>query len=302
MRHPQNFRAWCRRGLAAGLVLFALVPSAGAYLASGDRVFVPTVVLPQQIAPGNDLYIWGSNQPIAGDGKLTEFNGTFAKEITERLGIVVDDIWTRSHVPGNGAQYGWLNLDAEVKYLAVDDQPHEFLLTVGLDHEFGGTGAARAGASHFSANTPRLYFGKGLGDFDIGYLRPLAIRGLVGYQFSDSAPRPDLVQAGAVIEYSIPYLESKVQSLNLPEPFRRMTPITEIYFTMPGGQSFGARTTGLICPGVSYAGDGWDFLVEALVPVSKATAAGTGVVAQLHLSFDFLFAGTPLGQPLFPGR
>ncbi len=40
------------------------------------------------------------------------------------------------------------------------------------------------------ATTPRVYFGKGLGDLDIGYLRPLAVAGLVGYQIADLPPRP----------------------------------------------------------------------------------------------------------------
>lgn len=225
----------CGTGLlAAGLMIFAFLPPAHAYLASGDRVFVPTVVLPQQIAPGNDFYMWGSNQPLVGGADISEFNGTITKQITERLGVTLDDIWTRTGIPGAGPNYGFLNLDGEIKYLAVYDKPHEFLLSVGLDHEFGGTGAVRTGAFNSSANTPRIYFGKGLGDLDIGYLRPLAITGLVGYQLADTAPRPNQVQAGVSIQYSIPYLELKVQSLRLPEPLRGLSPITEIFFTVPG--------------------------------------------------------------------
>lgn len=275
--------------------------SADAYLAAGDRVFAPTAVLPQQVAPENGFYQWGSFQPLSGNGGLIETSPTIDKEITPRLGVSLTGTWTRTEYPGNRND-GWLNFDSEIKYLLIDNPEHEFLFSAAFDHEFGGTGAARTGAFASSANTPRLYFGKGLGDLDIGYFRPFAIRGLLGYQIADEAPRPNLVQAGLVIEYSIPYLESKVRALDIPEFFRHLSPITEIYFQIPGGRSYGTRTTGLIAPGVSYAGDGWDFLVEALVPVSRATAGGTGVVAQLHLSFDFLFAGTPLGRPLFSDR
>ena len=189
-------------------------------------------------------------------------------------------------------------MDTEIKYLAVDDQPHEFLLTLGLDREFGGTGAQRVGAFASGATTPRVYFGKGLGDLDIGYLRPLAIAGLAGYQIADSRPRPNLVTAGLVVEYSIPYLQSKVQSLDLPDFVRGLTPMTEMLLTIPGGQSFGARTTALFAPGVSYAGEGWELAVEALVPASRASGRGVGAIAQFHLSLDFVFPET-IGRPLF---
>jgi len=58
----------------------------------------------------------------------------------------------------------------------------------------------------------------------------------------------------------------------------------------------------LIAPGVSYAGEGWEFAVEALVPATSATGSGVGVTAQLHLALDFLFADTPLGRPIFASQ
>ena len=146
-----------------------------------------------------------------------------------------------------------------------------------------------------------MYFGKGLGDLDIGYLRPLAITGLVGYQIADMPPCPDLVTAGFVVEYSIPYLESKVQSLPLPELFRNLTPLTVVSFTVPSVPSFGARTTALIAPGVSYAGQGWELAAEALIPGTSATAGGIGAIAQLHISLDYLFPDT-IGRPLLSQR
>jgi hypothetical protein len=85
---------------------------------------------------------------------------------------------------------------------------------LGLDRETGGTGAFRVGASSAGATTPQLYFGKGLGDFDIGYLRPLAITTCSAVQLADSASRPDTLNNGFPIEYSIPYLQSKVQSFD----------------------------------------------------------------------------------------
>jgi len=288
----------------AALQLMVGIPTnwAFAYSASGDRLFPATLVLPQ-IAPGDEFYIWADTLPQtpAGVGtgtRQSNFTAVYAKTITDRLGIVVEETWTRLDRVAKGSWSAMQNFDTEIKYLAVDDQPHEFLLTLGLDREFGGTGAKRVGAFASGATTPRVYFGKGLGDLDIGYLRPLAAAGLVGYQIADSRPRPNLVTPGFVVEYSIPYLQSKVQSLDLPEYVRGLTPMTEVLFTIPAGRSFGARTTALIAPGLSYAGAGWEFAIEALVPATRATGRGAGARAQFHLSLDFVAAET-IGRPLF---
>jgi hypothetical protein len=299
----------CATGaLAIAAALFGVgVPAsqALAYSAAGDRLFPATLNLPQ-IAPGDEFYIWGNTVPRNGGpvGAGTRRSGIaaiYGKTITERLGIVVEENWTRLDRVAKHPWSAWQSLDTEIKYLAVIDQPHEFLLTLGLDREFGGTGAQRVGAFAAGATTPRVYFGKGLGDFDIGYLRPLAVTGLLGYQIGDARPRPNLVTAGLVVEYSIPYLQSKVQSLALPEFVRGLTPMTELLVMIPGGESFGARTTAMFAPGVSYAGEGWEFAVEALVPASRATGRGIGAIAQFHLSLDYVAAET-IGRPLFPAR
>jgi len=294
------------RAIAAVAALAVAVGSpanhAFAYSATGDRLFPATLVLPQ-IAPGDEFYVWADTlaQTPSGVGSGTRqsnFTAVYAKTITDRLGIVVEETWTRLDRVARGTWSAMQNFDTEIKYLAIDDQPREFLLTLGLDREWGGTGAQRVGAFSSGATTPRVYFGKGMGDLDIGYLRPLAVAGLVGYQIADSPPRPNLVTPGFVVEYSIPYLQSKVHSLDLPEFVRGLTPMTEVLFTIPAGRSFGARTTALIAPGLSYAGAGWEFAIEGLVPASRASGRGVGAIAQFHLSLDFV-AGETIGRPLF---
>lgn len=288
---------------AAGLAFVAcaaLSSSAFAYTAAGDRLFPATLLLPQ-IAPADEFYVNYSTLPLHNTGpgtpdRSSSLTLTYAKTITDRLGIYLDEGYTANDLRKGGTQYGWQNLDGELKYNLVTDIPHEFLFTLGLDREAGGTGASRIGASRSGATTPRAYFGKGLGDTDLGYLRPLAITGFTGYQIADIAPRPDQIQAGFVVEYSLPYFQSKVQA-DLSDPFRSMTPMTEVLFTTPAGKSYGARTTALVAPGVSYAGEGWELAVEALVPATRATGTGVGVTAQVHFSLDFLFPDT-LGKPL----
>ena len=222
----------------------------------------------------------------------------YAKTITDRFGVFVEETYSGIGRDGASTVWGLQNFDMDLKYLAVNDPDHEFLISLGLDRETGSTGAFRVGASLSGATTPQLYFGKGLGDLDIGYLRPLAVTGFAGMQVADAAPRPDLTTNGFVVEYSIPYLQSKVQSFDLPDLIRGMTPMTEFLFTSPVGRSYGQRTTALIAPGVSYAGEGWELAVEALVPATRATGSGIGATVQLHLALDFFFSNS-IGKPLF---
>jgi hypothetical protein len=295
--------------IAAAILGLAVMVSccdspAWAYDASGDRLFPATILLPQ-ITPGDEFYVDINTLPLSGGpngARSSNITATYMKTITDSLGIEVEEGWTALGQSGTGTAYGWQNFDGELKYLAVNRPDHEFLMSLGLDRETGGTGAERVGASPSGATTPRVYFGKGLGDLDIGYLRPFAVESFGGVQLADAAPRPDRVQAGLVLEYSIPYLQSKVRSFNLPDFVRNLTPMTEFLFTSPAGRSYGERTTALIAPGVSYAGEGWEFAVEALLPESRATGNGVGVTAQLHFALDFLFADSIIGRPFFSSQ
>jgi hypothetical protein len=295
-------------GRAAGVLLVLaaclLGRAALAYTAAGDRIFAATNILPQ-IAPSDQVYGWVQSLPFAGGPagaatRGTNIGGAFEKTITERLGIHLQQVWLRLDRAGTGALHGFTNFETELKYMPVNDHDRELLLTVAINREWPGTGAQRFGGS-IGSTTPRGYFGKGLGNFDMGYLRPLAISGFFGYQLSDAAPRPDFVTTGFVVEYSIPYLQSKVQSFDLPELLRGLTPMAEFSFAIPAGRSFGARTASVMAPGLNYAGEGWELVISGLVPLSRAAGSGAGVRAQLHLSFDFLFPDT-IGRPILAQR
>jgi hypothetical protein len=294
------------RVLVGLLALAVATPGAAlAYTAAGDRQFPATLLLPQ-IAPGDETYANFSSLPLQGGptGSQSYNNGfttVVAKTITDNFGIYIDETYTRIGRVGKETISGFQNFDTELKYLAYSNREHEFILSLGLDREFGGTGMQGVNASSSGATTPRVYFGKGLGDLDIGYLRPLAISGYAGVQVADKAPRPDLVTSGFVLEYSIPYLQAKVESLDLPDLLRGLTPMTEVLVTTPAGRSFGARTTVLIGPGVSFAGNGWEFGIEAQIPMTNATGKGVGIIAQMHLALDFLFPDT-IGKPIFSER
>lgn len=300
----------CRpRALLAALGCAIAVTSGAAspghaYTAAGDRLFSATLLL-SQIAPGDEVYANVFDLPLSPGGPgtprhLTNTNLTLQKTITERLSFSVDETWTRLDQVGGNSIYGWQNQSLGLKYLAVADPDREFLLSAAVSRELGGTGARAVGANTLGATTPTLFFGKGFGDFDIGYLRPFALLGQTGYQIADTRPRPNLVNVGFALQYSIPYLQSKVANIDMPEFMRSLTPMTEVQFNIPGGTSYGARTTGLVAPGVSYAGEGWELAVEGLIPLSRATGRGFGVTAQFHISLDFV-APTTIGKPLLSG-
>jgi hypothetical protein len=293
------------RAAALALVgLPLLAAPARAYTAAGDRIFQANILLPQ-IAPSDELYFRSSTLPLGDDGpgsstRITNAAGVFDKTITERLGVRVEGGYNWLQRDDASTLTGWQNVETGVQYLAIRDFPHEFLFSVGVNREFG-TGATRIGASRYGATTPTVYFGKGLGDIGIDYLRPLAVKGIFGYQLSDAALRPDQWVTGLALEYSIPYLESKVKALGLPAFLQNVTPQVEFSLTTPARSTPGSSTSAIVAPGFSYAGEGWEFAVEALVPVTRSAGSGAGIIAQFHLSLDFFFPNS-VGKPLLSAQ
>ena len=282
-----------------GALLMLWPQPAAAYTAAGDRRFPATILLPAA-APTDEFYIPFAYQPVAG-GHASNLNLIFDKTLTERLGIQFEDGYSWLRQDGGPTRTGWQNLEPTVKYLAVLIPAHEGLLSIGVDREWGGTGARQIGAAPQGATTPSLYFARGLGDLEIGALRPLALVGQLGYQFADTPARPDRLVTGVALEYSLPYLQSRVETVGLPAWLAEMTPLVETFVTAPTANGGTTRTAALIGPGLSYAGAGWEFAVEALVPATRAAGNGIGVTAQFHLSFDFLLPYT-IGKPLFSHR
>jgi hypothetical protein len=287
-----------RGGMIAILAIAGLAPvAARAYTAAGDRNFPATLLLPQ-IAPSDAFWGTPSTIPMT-NGQSTNFTGTFSKLITEGFGIQLGDGFVRQGTI-NGAQ----NLDIQIQYEAILDPNHEFIMSFQLDHEFGGSGSANVGNSGQSITQPGLTFGKGFGDLPIGSLRPLAITGFVGYQVAQGhGMQPNQLNAGLSLQYSLPYLSSKISNTGMPSFLSGVTPMVEVLLAAPIGRSYSSSQTLVVAPGVSYSqGSGWEVGIEAQIPTNRATGTGWGVIAQVVIQFDYLMPDSILGRPLFPPR
>src|SRR5437879_1755707 len=98
--------------------------------------------------------------------KQRDISAEFSKRITEAFAVSFGVTHTHLSAPGGptgmGAN-GFQNLETTFKYRLVKDPEHEFVMSVGLSVEWGGTGAQSGGADPFNTYTPTLFFGKGLG-------------------------------------------------------------------------------------------------------------------------------------------
>ena len=191
-------------------------------------------------------------------------------------------------------------------------------MSLGLAREFGRTGTEHTGADAYGSTGPILYFGKGLGDLPIGYLRPLAITGELSYTFADKGLKATPVtdpdtgltslqfnngnsnqwSGGLSIQYSIPYLQSQVRDFGLPGFLGRLIPLVEVTWTSRASAPSQQPTTWTVAPGVIYMADWYQIGVEALIPANKAAGTNVGVVALFHVFLDDLLPHS-LGKPIF---
>jgi len=248
----------------------------------------------------------------------------FSKRITDAFAVSFGSTYSHISAPGGltgmGAN-GFQNLDTTFKYRLIKDPEHEFILSIGLGVEWGGTGAKGVGADPFNTYTPTVFFGKGLGDLPdtFAWIRPVAITGQIGYAIpgrkstttfgidpdsgdptADTEFHPRVLNWGGTIQYSMPYLKSAVIDLGLPDFINRLIPLVEATLQTPVANTLtsGTVTTGTINPGFIWVGNTFQIGVEALIPINRQSGANVGVIAQLHFYLDDLDPHG-IGKPLF---
>ena len=268
-----------------------------------DELSLPTVTLiPNPAADGSPAT------------KETDVSIDLSKRITPNLAIGIGETWQniKTEGAGNSSVSGFANLDLNAKYLLFVNAPHELLLSAGVDVEIGASGSSSLGVDRFSTITPGIFFGKGLGDLpnSLSLLRPFAVTGVLNLGFptqsqttSDSGElqqNPLRLSTGVAIEYSVPYLQASVLDIGLRAPFSRLIPLVELNFQTPLDRGQKGLSTGLICPGIIWAGTYFQIGFEALIPANSRTGHNVGAIAQLHFYLDDMFPHT-LGRPLFGG-
>lgn len=302
---------------AAALALsFSLLPlsSAFAHCFVGARFF-PATLATDDPCVADEMSLptvsWSRTGDIPPATEL-DISGEISKRITEDFGISIGDGWTQIRQPGSPTIAGFGNLETAFQYQLLKEPTHETAILLGLVVEWGGTGAVHSGiATPYTVLTPTFYFGKGFGDLpeEAGWLRAFAVTGQVGYQIPTQSF--DLVQSTFIpqvlawsgsMQYSMPYLKSEIQDLQLPDFINHLIPIVEFQMSTPVANNFGNSflTTGTINPGVIWVGSYFQVGLEAQLPVNGASGHGVGVLGQLHLYLDDVFP-TTIGRPLLGG-
>jgi hypothetical protein len=305
----------CLRACALALV-FAALPVTGAFAHCfvGARFFPATLAIDDPCVADELSLPTVSWSRTADTPPATEWDvsAEISKRITEDLGISIGDTWTQISQPGGPKMAGFADLETTLQYQLLKDNQHEFAELLGLIVDWGGTGAIDSGiATPYTLLTPTYYFGKGFGDLpdSAGWLRAFAVTGQIGYQIPSrsfdvvqQAFIPQVVPWGASIQYSMPYLKSEIQDLQLPDFVNHLILIVEAQMTTPAANNFGNTwvTTGTINPGVIWVGSYFQVGLEAQVPVNRESGHGVGVLAQLHLYLDDMFPKT-IGQPILGG-
>jgi hypothetical protein len=313
-------------GAAAGL-LFTILPFTSPALAhgvAGPRLFVSTLLVDDpNVADEASLptFFWlpQATDPGTPAPQLYQLSVEFDKRITENFGFSIGTGYSWLRTPGAKTANGWNNLEVGLKYKAYVNPEHEFMLSVGVSREFARTGANGSNGAALdnddtSSTTPAVFFGKGLGDLPIGFLRPLAITGTLGYQIADKKLKitgtdpdsgdlafnngaPNMWVGGLTLQYSMLYLQSQVKDFGFPDWVNRLTPLAEVTWSSSASRPNNASTQYLFGVGVNYTASSYAVSVEMLIPGNKQSGSHPGLVAQFHLYFDDLMP-TSLGKPL----
>jgi hypothetical protein len=310
-------------GLAIALIPFS---QGTAHEIVGNRFFPTTLVIDD---PGvnDEMSIPTVSSFKTGDDpsvRQRDFSAEFSKRITEAFAISIGSTYSSIAAfggPTGLGAHGFQNLDTTFKYRVFRNAEHEFVMSVGLSVEWGGTGAQSVGADPFNTYTPTLWFGKGFGDLPdtLSWIRPVAVTGQIGYAIpgrrstttfsidpdsgdltSDTEFHPRVLNWGVTVQYSMPYLKSAVVDLGLPDFINHLIPIVEATLQTPVSNTFtsGTLTTGTINPGILWVGNTFQVGIEALIPINRQSGTNVGVIAQLHLYLDDIDP-RGIGRPIF---
>jgi hypothetical protein len=271
----------------------------------GDYFFPPTIQTDDPFATDElslPMISTFNNPPGGGSPKTreTDISAEFDKEIFPKFAVGISDAYTILNPKGGPSIAGFDNITLSAKYQLLEVPAHQFIFSVGMEWEIGGSGRQSL-TNNYSTLSPTIYFGKGFGDLpdSVNFLKPLAITGTVAQDFPVRSLDSNVLEWGIAIEYSIPYYEQHIKDTGLPRPFRDMIPLVE--FAMQTLENRGSGgTTGTVNPGVLWEGRYCQIGAEAVIPINRQTGPNIGVVFNVQIWIDDLFPKI-FGFPLFGG-
>ena len=303
------------RATALGALFFAtsfILPRlAHAHGFAGERFFPPTITTDDPFA-ADELSLptlsYFKNPGDAGSPSNHEIDASFEfdKLIIPHLTLGVSDTYSWFHptpaTSSDPASHGFSNLELSIKYELYVNAPHEFILSVGMESDLGGTGSRSIDRDSFTTFTPTLYFGKGFGDLPqfLAPLKPFALTGTLGEELPTEAKSPNALDWGLSLEYQIAYLQQHVADVGIPAPFKNMIPLIELSGNTTENRG-PSTTTGTINPGVLFETRYFQLGVEALIPMNRDSGR-----ARRHAVFQIQFfiediAPNLFGKPIFFG-
>ena len=303
-----------------------------AHVVVGTRVFPVTLtiddpgVADEASLPAFTYSRSGANGG-SGPGHELDLGFEYDKTITPQTALILNGGYDIQQMNGSKTQTGFENLYVTGKWQAYTNAAHEFVTSLGVIREIGGTGTTHTGGDRHGATSPTGYFGKGFGDLPIGILRPLAVSGELSYTIADrelkssppQAPAPGSLASspfltglpaqlnngnnnawsgGVSVQYSLPYLQSQVRDVGLGGFLGNLIPLVEFTWSSPASTPSAQGTTWQAAPGVIYMANWGEVGLEAVIPLNKASGTNVGAVGLVHFFFDDLFPHT-IGKPIF---
>ena len=314
--------------LVVALIVFTAT-TAQAHGLIGKRFFPATLAIDDPFVADELSLPTISHIKLRGDEESpptreTAISGEFSKRLSRDFGFSLSGTY-KILDPDEGSQKtGFDNMEVGIKYVFFKSEPHETLLSLGVDWDVGGTGSKKVGAESFDTVTPTLFFGKGFGDLpdSLDYLKPFAVTGAIGVAIpsrkfnkireteddgtvtTEKEKNPTVVTWGFTFQYNLQYLQSYVRDVGLPQPFSRMIPIVEVSLETPTNAPNSNKTTGTVNPGIIWFGKYVQLGIEAIVPINAASGKNVGVLGQVHFYLDDIlpqvFSWTPFSGVLGP--
>lgn len=269
----------------------------------GPRFFPESVTVMDPF-PADEMDFLAFSHQKDNNSLTNAYSGGISKRLSPNLSFGVD--WEYDHIrPNDGSPSvrGFNNVGAELKYNMIRMPRHEFLATVALAWDIGGSGRRKITGDSHSSWTPELLFGYGFGDLPdaLKYLKPFAVTGQFGIASvaGRAADTAASVHYGLVLEYSLLYLQSFIKDIGVGWPFSRIVPMVEFAGESPFNGPNTGQATATAYPGLTWAGRLYQMSVEAIVPLNNRSGSRTGAQALLHLYLDDMFprayTWTPFG-------